>query len=416
MYQTTSAPATLSPTPNLWPKVLTFSLVMFFVYLADAILSYWVPNFIQTSVTSSLLMGLIISFSSLFGLVTDLILPQIIQAISFKRLFTLGIITGLSFALILLFSTFVPHISVFLIAMAIWGLYYEFLGFANQQFVADSSPLKFRSAVWAIVITFKSLSYFLGPLIVGSFVIQNQRQPLYLALLFGAIGLVILTLSHRHHRHPLAITTNKVNLVREIGHWATLFTHVWPVVILSLFLGLIDATFWTTGTVLNQALGEQNFWGQFFLPFYTLPSLFMGLVIARMKIYQHKKKIAEILLLVACLLFIALGFVTHIFLILGIVFLASILLSLVYPLTDAVYSDIICRMGRERQHLIGLSNSSISIAYIIGPTLAGLITQLVGEQRTFSVIGILGVITVTFLLTTTPRKLLLPQTKIKHWE
>ena len=100
---------------------------------------------------------------------------------------------------------------------------------------------------------------------------------------------------------------------------------------------------------------------------------------------------------------------------LTMVLLASTMLSVSYPLVDAVYSDIVFRMGRERKHLMGLSNSMVSMAYIIGPILSGLIASLVGERLTFVVMGLLMSVMAAFLLLVTPRKLKLPQTEIATW-
>jgi MFS family permease len=73
-------------------------------------------------------------------------------------------------------------------------------------------------------------------------------------------------------------------------------------------------------------------------------------------------------------------------------------------------------MGREEKHLIGLSRSTISIAYIVGPVLAGFIASQVGERMTFSVVGTVVIVVAIFLLLTTPRKLKLPQEEIAKWD
>ena len=100
---------------------------------------------------------------------------------------------------------------------------------------------------------------------------------------------------------------------------------------------------------------------------------------------------------------------------LGLVFLASSALSISYPLTDAVYSDILSRMGRERKHMLGLSSSTVSLAYIVGPALAGWIASMVGERMTFSVLGIGVFLISVILLLVTPKKIKLPQTEIEGW-
>ena len=116
----------------IWTKIITLSLVLFFILLGDAILSFWVPNLLQNSLRNATVMGFIMSFSSVVGLGTDLILPQLLKGITVKNLIYLAVITSIIFAITLIEANYLPIILLFLFAMAVWGLYYEFLGFAQQ--------------------------------------------------------------------------------------------------------------------------------------------------------------------------------------------------------------------------------------------------------------------------------------------
>jgi MFS family permease len=185
---------------------------------------------------------------------------------------------------------------------------------------------------------------------------------------------------------------------------------------MSVFMGLIDSFFWTVGTIYTEKLANINWLGNMFLPFYTLPSLFMGFIVARWGIYQGKKRLAEKLLFISGLLLSFLIFSDSIFWLLLMVFVSSLLLAIVYPLVDGVYSDVTARMGSERRHMIGLSNSTMSLAYVVGPIMAGIIANFVGEKMTFIVIGMLTAFVSGILLLTTPKKLKLPQVEIKSWE
>lgn len=400
----------------LWLKVASLSVVLFFVFLADAILSYWVPNFLEGVLSSTTQVGLVMGFSSIIGLIADLTLPQVIKGVTVRKLVLLSIITSIIFSLTLLWATWTPLIILLLTSMAIWGIYYEFLGFASQQFVADSTPVKFHPAAWGIIGVFKSAAYFLGPIFAGNFLLRSQQFPVYICLFLLFISYLILAMYKKQHDRPLAIEIEKVNLLREFDHWVVLFTHVWPVIVMSLVIGIIDASFWTVGAIWNEVLAQKHWLGSMFLSFYILPSLFVGFLIAKWGIYKGKKKLAEKLLLISGILFAVLGFYDGVVWQVIIVLFASTALSLAYPLIEGVYSDIIARMGRERKHMIGLSASTISVSYIVGPPLAGIIASLVGDQNTFVVLGISTVLIALFLLLITPKKLLLPQEQIHKWK
>lgn len=399
-----------------WSKVLTLALTLFFVFLSDAILSFWVPNFLEESLKSTTVMGFIIAISSIVGLGLDLILPQIIRGITVKQLVFVSIAASMTFSLFLLEATWVPIILIFLLAMATWGIYYELMGFAQQQFVADSTPLRLHPAAWGVMGVFRGLAYFLGPILGSSFLALGVRVPVFIALGFALISLLILIFYGTAHDRPMEIDAHEVSLWKEIEHWKALFTHVWPILILSLFIGVIDSAFWTIGAIWTVKLSEEHWLGGMFLSFYVLPSLFVGFVVAKWGIFKGKKKMAMRALLLSGFFLAALGVSPSIAWQLTVVFLASLILSLVYPLIEGVYSDIIARMGRERRHMIGLSNSTFSIAYIVGAPLAGGIAGAVGEQKTFVVMGALAVLVAAVLLLVTPKKLKLPQQEIQSWD
>jgi len=401
---------------NVWSKIITLSSVLFFILLGDAILSFWVPNLLQNSLKSSTVMGFIMSFSSVVGLGTDLVIPQLLKGISVKNLVILSVVTSLIFSISLIESTFLPLILVFLFAVAVWGLYYEFLGFAQQQFVADTVPLKLRSGAWGILRVFRDLAYFLGPMIAGWALTKSEIYPAFLAIVFVVIGFLILHFSKKTHERPIEIDIKEINFVKELEHWGVLFKHVWPILVLSILLGLIDSFFWTIGAIWTEKLAKESFWGNMFLPLYTLPALFMGFIVVRFKIYKGKKKLAIKFLFLSGLLLAMLGIFNSVYWQLLVVFLASLALSVVYPLTDGVYTDIVVRMGQERKHMIGLSNSTSSIAYIIGPIIAGFLASFFGEKNTFVIMGIFTALVSMILYFITPKKLKVPQKEIKKWE
>lgn len=397
-------------------RVITLSFILFFVFLGDAILSFWAPNLIEDTFGSASAMGFIISFSSVVGLGVDLILPQIIKNIKVRKLLTWAVFGSIAFALNLLLGLKLPFLAIFLLAMAFWGIYYEFFSFASQQFVADSIPLKRHSSSWAVLGTFKSVAYLLGPLIAGWVLLRGEVYPGIVAILFSLVGFIILTFYKKDHDRPIEIDTTRVNLVTEIEHWYLLFRHVWPLIVLSLLMGLVDAAFWTTGAIWTETLAKQSFWGGMFLPAYQLPALFVGFVVVRWGIYKGKKKMAEKFLLLSGIFLALLGVSANVFWQISMVFISSSMLSVTYPMVDASYSDIVARMGTQRKHLMGLSSSTLSLGYIVGPALAGIVSQLVGARISFVVWGVVVFLVSAILLLVTPKKLKLPQGEIQSWE
>lgn len=401
---------------RVWFKLLTLSLILFFLFLADAILSFWAPNLIQDLFGSSAAMGFIISFSSVAGILTDCLLPQLLREVTVKKLIIWAFLGIIGFALSLLLGIAFPQVAVFLMAMGFWGLYCEFFGFASHQFIAEAIPFKFHASSWAFLGIFRNLAYLLGPLLGGWLVLKDKGMPAWGAIFFALIAGLILLFSKKVQNRPVEVDLKQISLIKEFEHWYVLARQVWPMVVLSLCLGLIDSIFWTTGAVWTESLIKQSFWGAFLIPAYQLPSLFMGLLVVRWRVFEGKKKLAMQFLLLAGIFLAALGLTRAVPLIILLVFISSCMLAVTFPLADAVYSDIVARLGRKRDHLIGLTGSTINIAYIIGPILAGFTTMAIGERMTFSFLGITAIFLALILLVYTPRKLRLPQTEIKNWK
>lgn len=406
---------TLSFIQPYWYRVAAFLVVMFFILLSDAVLSDFVPGYIQGVVKTPLLMGLIMAFSSLVGVLVDLIFPQLLKGAGVRKLAGLAMLGSLVFLTTLYFSTWAIAVLLLIVGMAAWGVYYELDSFMTKQFVADTAPVRARGAVWGVVGVFRNLAYFLGPLLGTLIASRGERAVILMAgtiLVVAYLFFLIIKLPKGNEEEE----SGEVNAIEEIKHWILLGKRVWPVLAMSLLAGIVDATYWTTGTVVNDTLAEIHPWGGWFLSAYMLPSLFVGFVIAKWGIYQGKKKWAETFLLLGGLVMMTINLSHEVPVIIAVVLLSSMFLALAWPLVDATYSDFTVRMKKGRKHMIGMSSSVLSLAYVIGPILAGYLAGVVGELTSFVWIGFLVTISAVILLFVTPKKIKLPETEIKTWE
>jgi MFS family permease len=401
----------------VWYKVILFSFTLFFLQIADGIISYWAPNEIERNFLNPATMGFIIGFQSIVGFIADLLFPHIFKKTKARILIFWGGLVILTTSIFLVGASFNPYVAIFLITMFFWGIYYELITFARFQFVGSVVPANLRTGSWGIMGTFTNLAYFLGPLIAVE--ILYVKSNLFVEGVIGIflfIAFLLIIFSKKAHDAPTQISFKEVNPLKELTHWFILFKSVWPAIILSLLLGFIDSTFWTIGAIWTEKLSTQGFAGKFFLPMYQVPSLFMGFLLVKWGIFKGKKILTEKLLILAGLFLIGLSFSKTVGLQLAMVFLASLAISVAYPLLDGVYSDIVSRMGREKNHLIGLTSSTINISYVVWPPIAGLLASKVGEMGTFGILGGFVVFTSFILLFITPKKLRLPQEEIQTWK
>lgn len=405
---------------SVWGKLAMMLGVVFFLYFGDAILSDWIPTYMQETLGGSLFMGLMMSFSSLVGFAADLVFPQLFRKVSERRMVMLAISSVFMTAGVILWTTHFPLVSLFLLGMGIWGLYYEFLGFGLTSYVTKISSITDRSGVWSVIGVVKSIAYCVGPL-VGSwlFVWQGNLSVIFVYAGMALVAYVVWMAVGFKEKRPAEETvkdTEGLHILEEIKYWKALFEHVWPILLVSYLFGLLDATFWTTGVVLSDSLVKEHWLGGLFLSAYMLPEVFIGFVVARLGINKGKKKMAERFLLLSGVFMVMLGIVNSA----GVTVLMALLIGMAtavaWPLVNAVYSDILARMGKEQKHLTGMSSSMINLSYITGPVIAGLTAQLIGERKTMMCVGLFVILMALVLLVVTPKKIRLPQSEIAEWK
>lgn len=400
----------------VWSKILLFSFTLFLVRLADATISFWVPNQLNSLLKDTFLVGIIISFQSIVGLIADLTFPRILKNANIRRLVILAIIASAITSIFLFSSSYKPFIAVFAITMALWGIYYELISFANYQFMGVYVPVNLRSSAWGVQDIFLNLAYFAGPLIAAYLLLKGNIAIEVFILILLLFAFVILSLSKTIHGVEGVNKFDGLNTLTELKHWLTLSKIVWPVLTVSFLLGCIDSTFWTIGAILTEKLSINNLFGALFLPFYLLPSIPIGLLVARWGVYKGKKILGEKFLILAGIFLMLMPLSSNVYWLLFIVFISSLMLAVCFPMIQGVYTDLVARMGEEKKEMVGLTGSVINISYIVWAPIAGLMASKLGDTKTFAMVGILVAIVGTILLFVTPRKLRLPETEIKTWE
>ena len=119
--------------------------------------------------------------------------------------------------------------------MAVWGVYFAFLGFGGQQFVSESIPTHFRSGAWAVLGAFRGLAYFIGPLL-GSYLLISKGSVTVVTVstMMVFVGYFFWLLSKKKKSEMYDDDEKKsINVFVEAKEWWYLLRFVWPVVVLS---------------------------------------------------------------------------------------------------------------------------------------------------------------------------------------
>jgi len=179
-------------------------------------------------------------------------------------------------------------------------------------------------------------------------------------------------------------------------------------------LSSIDALYWTLGGLFALSLFKIE--GVSWLPvvIYSIPFIIGSAIIMKLKIKKFKKLLSQLFLLCAGMILATFAFIDKVnFAPLFIILISSFFLSLAEPLNMAAFSDLLDRMGKEKEHLIAIKKTGGSCAYLIAPVIGGFLADEYGYSVTFTLLGLATVVVAAILIIITPKKIRLPISQIE---
>jgi MFS family permease len=385
----------------------TAALMLFFYALFDGLLAYIVPIKITSLGFSKSQMGLIIASSNVFGAIFDFVLARFITNTNYRRLYLIAYGLCFVYPLVLWPSSGLP---LFMIAMAVWGLYGDLNLYATFDFVSRRSHFNEHCKHFGILGIFRNLGYLIAPIIAGLVVVNTINFfPFSLALSFIIITFIFYLFliefsprkdsanfdPHPHYRH--------YNFVREFSILGKIARILFPVLLFNVTIFIFDAVFWTIGPIFSQAFPHFRDFGGFFMTAYTLPVLIVYWYVSPIVKKFGKKRTAYIAFLLGSLFLIPICFVKDPYLIIALVFSSSFIASIAWPAIDGAYADYITESSLYEKEIESLTDFTCNVGYIIGPIFAGVMAQLVGNQNVFAILAIFNIFMVLILLLITPK-------------
>lgn len=390
-------------------------MIVFFACFGDAIMSYVAPVIVEEHVSNTLMMGIIVAFSSIVGFICDFCFSQWFRGKHYSFFMVLTFLFALLFPASFIFAP--PIVITFLFAMAAWGVYFEFMQFSHFHFIHAFVQKDQHAQSWGFLESVISLAYLVGPIVATYLIDLHVDAPHYGALTFftaGMFGLFLFMRTHRSHHQAAALQPieKKKSRFHEFLIWKTLGKRIWPIYLYLFAMILVDSSFWTVGTLASEELRQTHFIGGYLIPLSSLPALFMTLIVARLAKPFGKKRAAFLsgILSGGTLLTIILS--DNIWFVMTIVLLSSIFQAIARPEIYAVLEDYIARLGKSGNDLIGLQNSAASAAYIIGPIISGFLADRFGNLHTLGIIGGSFALVSLLALIIVPRKVAMPQAEI----
>lgn len=381
--------------------------MLFFYALFDGLLAFILPIQITSLGFSKSQMGLIIGSSNIFGALFDFVLAKFITNTSYRRLYL--IVFGLCFVYpLLLWSS--KTIPLFMISMAVWGLYGDLNLYATFDFVSRRSKPQDHCKSFGVIGIFRSLGYLIAPIIAGLIIAETiDFFPYSLSLSFVLVSvfflLILLQFSPKKDspEYDHKARYRHFNFFKEFTLLRKVAQILFPVLIFNITLYIFDATFWTIGPLFSESFSNFRNFGGLFMAAYTLPVLLVNWFVNPITNKFGKKKTAYISFLLGCVLLIPIGFIKEPLLIICLTFISSLFNSLAWPAIDGAYADYISESRSYQKEIISLTDFTCNLGYIIGPITAGLMADLIGNQNVFMALGVGSVFVVLMLILITPK-------------
>jgi|GEM_PF-677003 len=391
------------------------------IFFVDSTLSFVFPIYIEEALGSNMLLGLVMAASSLIGIGCDLIFPQLLARTSWRQQLLLGIMISFTFPFLAVIGKITAFVAIFLLASMLWGVYYEFLSFAQQNFVTSEESRKEYAGVWGVLYASGQFTGIVGP-ILGSFLLQTSHTTLLWTVVFLQACALFFSFGLRAHAHHTfkhhSVHQQKLFSFRELWkvmkYWRVLAIHLFPAIVMGVWLEAIEATYWTLGGLFGKELTENANFQWLPVVLYSAPFIIGSLLLTRFNIESGKKHLSHVTLICAGVFLTPLVLAKESQIITSLLILiSSFALSFAGPLQEAVYSDVLTRAGEYKQDLLGLAKANSSIAYILFPVLVGYSADVFGYVTTFSLLGVASIGIGALLFVCSPKKLAFPHAELQ---
>lgn len=383
----------------LQQNFLLLLIPMFLVLFADSYMGYGFPVILRQAIGSTFGMGLVMAFSSVVGVYIDLFIPRVFGDRSWRKILLLGLIIGISFPIFSYLGGTYKLLAFLLAASAAWGIYYELILFASQDFVSNEEAPEVHERDWALFNIVWQITILIAPILAGVVVEQGITEFTLLGLFFYVIAVVIfLAIIWRKQKHQKSNVLEVILVpVYQVSRLSFYFTRLFSHFVSSFSTTALSATYWNLGALFGLLLENSHFPDWAIFTSYS-SGLLIGSILKLRFQFKNKHKAIFYFLLCSGTLLIPVTFINDSLLICGCIFLSTICMAFALPLINSLFSLEAAKAGIEEMYVISIERLAVSAAYIVVPPLLGLTVDYLGFGSTFSIVGSLVAISALFSL------------------
>lgn len=385
-----------------------FGLCIFFLIVFDGIVAYMLPVLMDKRGFSTSTIGLVVSTSSIVGAAFDFLLARFLRSVNIRRLFLFLFLVSAACSIVVWQAS---TVSMFLAAMALWGIYFDLYIFSTFDFVARYTKQSEHATSFGFIQMCASMGGLVAPLLATSaFLINGSGRQFYVAwgaLILSALCFIALAARLKgadEYVHDSG--TRKKTFMHELRLWKKIGSLIRSPLVLTLTLHVFNGLFWTLAPLYPS--NEIPYFNAALLTAYGLPVLLVGWLVGPITRQLGKKRTAFGSVMVGSLILSLVSSIQNPLAIIACVFLSSSFFGLAWPAISGAYADYISETPVREEEIEGVQDFFGNGGYIVGPIAAGLLADIVGISTTFTLFGIFGAVVGAALLATGSRSITIP--------
>lgn len=380
--------------------------MLFFWSIFDGILTYILPILISNQGFSKSEMGVILGSSSLVGAIFDIIASKYLKIPHYRKLYGSMFLLSFSFLMLLYFAS---TVWIFVLAMALWGIYWDLLHFANFDFISRTLPEKEHTSAFGIQGVFQSLGILIAPILAGLLIETTISHNVFVIAGVMLLASIIIYIglcqkSEESNKHMVVSKNRTINWPRELTLWIVIGKQLFPVLILTFLIYITDAFFWTIGPLIAEN-GTFGMFGGLLMAAYSFPSLVIGWFVGSIAVRFGKKRTALYSFFLGSCFLSLFVFMTNPIHLIFLVSLSSMCIGLSYPALNGAYTDYISETQNYEKEIQSIIDLFYNIGWMLGPMIAGILAQGFGNAQSFSILGVFSVLTCVILIFKMPKKI-----------
>lgn len=378
-------------------SLVRFYMMIFFWALAEGILIFYIPLFVEAKIDNLALVGILLAINPLAAAITDTVFGFVTEVSDHRKFFYLGIVMCLALLPMFLWGTTVWPISVMLI---LWGAEFEmFVNFGTPLFLVKHTPKESFSKAASFNYTIRNLGYLLGPLVADYLFLQLGQEVWLVALLAILYIIVVCYIYINFHmfgsKHYSA-KAGKLSLYSELSIIKKHFRKVIPFVIIGFGAAAFEAIFFVFGSI--ELAKMTSIAG-------VIMSLIMlaNVVIPPILVPIIPKSWLKGFLVVSCLLIgvgtFSMSYIANEWILAMLLFVLFSLLASSYVAVDSLFLKALSRIkNSEEDEITSVNSLGPNVAYIFVAFFGGSLLQTSSFASGAAIgAGILIICTLIFL-------------------